>query len=187
MISFFLMILLCAQFGILLNHSAAEYFEKLTFKKDKKPNFKRYLKNQDELRGVKRGRRFRPLQSPALLTSAYGVQRINDKPGKILNLLFFAYIFWKWAETFEKLKFFTFVQKQCFYLMHSAVANFETLTFQNKVIFCELYSRGYTAVPDYIISNKSFLSINFLVFWITRIFVQVMVRDVFRTRSNLYY
>ena len=35
---------------------------------------------------------------------------------KVLNLVFFAYFFWKWTETFEKLQVFTFGQEQCLYL-----------------------------------------------------------------------
>ena len=60
------------------------------------------------------------------------VQRVNDEPGKILNLLFFAYLFGKWAETFNKLQFFTFGQKQCLYFTHSTLQYFEKLTLKKK-------------------------------------------------------
>ena len=92
-------------------------------------------------------------------------QRVNDEPVKVLNLLFFVYFIWKWGETLEKLHFFTFGPKQCFYLTHSVREYFEKLalkkndganniqTFsespfnflQNRVVFCTLHPRGYTA------------------------------------------
>ena len=56
-----------------------------------------------------------------------GAPRANDEPVKVLNLLFFIFFFWKWAETFEKLQFFTFGPKQCFYLTHSVPKYFAKL------------------------------------------------------------
>ena len=41
------------------------------------------------------GRGLRLLQFPAPLPVAHRAQRINDVPGKILNLLFLVYFFWK--------------------------------------------------------------------------------------------
>ena len=52
---------------------------------------------------------------------------INDEPRKFLNSLFFVNLFWRWAETFEKREFFTFGQKQCFYLTYSAPECIEKL------------------------------------------------------------
>ena len=60
------------------------------------------------------GRGLRSLQSPVPLPAARWVQRGNDVPVKVLNLLFFVYFVWKWGETFKKLPFFTFGPKQCF-------------------------------------------------------------------------
>ena len=54
-------------------------------------------------------------------------QRVNDEPVKVLDLLFFVYFIWKWGETLEKLHFFTFGPKQCFYLTHSVREYFEKL------------------------------------------------------------
>ena len=82
-------------------------------------------------------------------------------------MLFFIYFFCKWAETFEKLQFFCFGPKQCFYLTHSAWEYFEschlratkntnlngciwkaTTNSDSKATFSErwtLYQCGYTA------------------------------------------
>ena len=65
------------------------------------------------------------------------VQRVNDEPGKILNLLCFVYFFCKWAETFEKKLFFFFGQKQCFYLTDSMWEYFEKLTLKSLVSLTE--------------------------------------------------
>ena len=87
------------------------------------------------------GRGLHPLQPPVPLPAARKAQRVNNEPGKILNLLFFVYFFWKWAETFNKLQFSTSGKMQCFYLAHAAVEYFEKLTFQKnkKAIFKRSY------------------------------------------------
>ena len=43
-------------------------------------------------------------------------ERVNDEPGKILNLLFFVYFSRKSAETFNELQFFIYWEKQYIYL-----------------------------------------------------------------------
>ena len=78
------------------------------------------------------GMGLRPLQSPLSLPGARRALRVNDEPGKNLNLLYFVYFFWKWAAAFEKPQFFTFGQKQCFYLTHSVREYFEKLALQKK-------------------------------------------------------
>ena len=75
------------------------------------------------------------LQPPVPLPAARRAQRVNDEPVKVLNLLFFVYFIWKWGETFEKLHFFTFGAKQCFYLTHSTQEYFEKLAFEKNTKF----------------------------------------------------
>ena len=58
------------------------------------------------------------------------VERVNEEAVKDLNLLFFVYFIWKLGKTFEKLHFFTFGPKQCFYLTHSVREYFEILAFK---------------------------------------------------------
>ena len=65
-------------------------------------------------------------------TTPDAAQRVNDEPVKILNLLFFIYFFWKWANTIKKLQFFPFGTKKCFYLIHSALEYFEKLALKKK-------------------------------------------------------
>ena len=54
-----------------------------------------------------------------------------------MNLFFFLYFFQKWAETFNKLPFFTFGQKQWLYLMMSQkkywICSFFCFSFRNKL------------------------------------------------------
>ena len=113
-----------------LTHSGGEYFGKLTFKRNKKRNFKRlYLKILDELRvktnifknfiqfSLKQGvslhalltwvnnRGIHPLQLPVSLPMVFLSQTVNDELVKVLNFLFFIYFFCKWAETFKNLHF----------------------------------------------------------------------------------
>ena len=48
-------------------------------------------------------------RSPAIKTHvAAGAQRVNEEPGKIVNLFVFVYFFRKLAETFNKLQCFIF-------------------------------------------------------------------------------
>ena len=100
-----------------LTHSSQEYFEKLTFKRNKKRKFKRfYLKSSDNFRFQKNiftkliqfslkegsffhalpilvhGRGICPLQPLVPLPAATHVQRLNDEPRKVLNFLF-SYLF----------------------------------------------------------------------------------------------
>ena len=134
----------------MLTHSAREYFEKLAFLK-KTRNFKRlYLRVETKISrkfiqvSSKQGcflhalptwvhdRGLRPLQLPAPLPASRRAERDNDEPVKVLNLLFFVYLIWKWEENLEKLRFFTSGPKQCFYLTHSTREYFEKLAFKKK-------------------------------------------------------
>ena len=136
-----------------LTHSAQEYFEKLALKKKKKNrNFKRlYLKSYGSKLAFSEssfnillnkvffacstmwvhGRGFCPLQPPVTLRVAHRAQKVNDEPVSFEFALFINF-FWKWAETFEKLQFFTFGPKQCFYLTHSAQEYSQNLAFKEK-------------------------------------------------------
>ena len=79
-----------------------------------------------------------------LLPTSWRAERVNDKPVKVLNLLFFISFLWKWAESFEKLHFFAFGPKQCFYLTHTAREYFEKLAFKKnkKRNFKRLYLKS---------------------------------------------
>ena len=100
-------------------------------------------------------KRLRPLQPPVLLSSICRDERVNDEPVKVLNLLFFYFIS-KWRKTCQKLYLF---EKLAFKKNNGtptgckAWANLESKqTFsessfnflQNSVVFCTLYSGGYT-------------------------------------------
>ena len=76
------------------------------------------------------GRGLRPLQPPVSLPAAWRAQKVNDESVKVFNLLFFINFFRKWAETLEKLRFFSSGPKQYFYLTHSAREFFEKLAFE---------------------------------------------------------
>ena len=78
------------------------------------------------------GRGLRPLQPPVQLPGARRAQRVNDEPVKVLDLLFCVCFIWKLGETLEKLHFFTFGPKQCFYVTHSALEYFEKLALKKK-------------------------------------------------------
>ena len=150
-----------------LTHSVREYFEKLAFKKNKKCSFKRlYLKSYDEFRvKINIFRKFiqfsfkqgvflhalhtwihdRPLRPLVPLPGPRGAKTVNHEPVKVLILLFFTSFFWEWAESFEKLQFFAFGPKQCFYLTHTARVYFEKLAFKKnkKCSFKRLYLKRY--------------------------------------------
>ena len=77
-------------------------------------------------------------------------------------MLFFLYFFRKWAETFSKLQFFTFGQKQCLYLTHSALQCSEKMTFEkskNATWNCHT-SRSRTNIESKLIFSEG--SLNFL-------------------------
>ena len=78
------------------------------------------------------GRGLRPLQPPVQLPGARRAQRVNDEPVKVLDLLFCFCFIWKLGETWEKLHFFIFGPKQCFYVTHSALEYFEKLALKKK-------------------------------------------------------
>ena len=59
--------------------------------------------------------------TPAPLPAACSANGVNDEPEKKLNVLFFVYFLRVWAETWNRLHFFTFGWKQCFYITHSAM------------------------------------------------------------------
>ena len=48
-----------------------------------------------------------------------------------MNFLFFIYLFWKWAKTFEKLQFLISRPKSCFYLTYSAQENLQKFALKN--------------------------------------------------------
>ena len=108
-----------------LTHCAQEYFEKLTFKGNKKRNFKPlYLKSQDEfpiktkmfinfiqftweeggflhtLHTWVHDSRSRSLQPLVPLPAPRMAKRVNDEPVEVLNLLFLIYFCSKWVGTF---------------------------------------------------------------------------------------
>ena len=78
------------------------------------------------------GRGLRRLTPPLSLRATLRVERVNDEPVEVLNLLFFTSFFWKWIETFKKPHFFAFGPKQCFYLTHSSREYFEKLAFKKN-------------------------------------------------------
>ena len=92
------------------------------------------------------GRGLSPLQPPVSLPAAWRAQKVNDEPVKVFNLLFFINFFRKWAETLEKLRFFSFGPKQCFYLTHSACEYSEKLALKKNKYgnFKRLYLKSYS-------------------------------------------
>ena len=85
-----------------------------------------------------------------LLPMACSIQGVNDKLGKILNLFFFFYFFWDWEAAFEKLQVFTFRQKQCFYLNHSAPEYFKKLALKKSKTrnFKQLYLKNSELIAE---------------------------------------
>ena len=59
-------------------------------------------------------------QIQSLLSAARVTHRVNDKPEKILILIFLQFFIWIWAETFNKLPLLIFGLNQCLYLTHSS-------------------------------------------------------------------
>ena len=111
-----------------LTHSAWEFFENLAFKKKKNAALnslisKASVNSKSKLTFSESSFNF--LKNRIAFCTLY-------PPGQDLNLLFFIYFIWKWGETFEKLHFFTFGPKQCFYLTHSAREYFLKLGFKKK-------------------------------------------------------
>ena len=92
------------------------------------------------------GRGLRPLQPPVSLPAAWRAQKVNDEPVKVFNLLFFINFFRKWAETLEKLRFFSSRPKQYFYLTHSACEYSEKLALKKNKYgnFKRLYLKSYS-------------------------------------------